>query len=245
MATPTYPWNPFQDLIDANISGEVIKPATEVNRMEFVPRAAPFFAIDFKLYKQGSTTPLVLNTDYVFAHPFDEFIDKYKRNVFGSVVLLKPITGALLGDYGTIGKPFVLDDVAYATLVANIMNSPRRVTWKNLTNVPSTFPADPHTQPASQTYDYLDMMTYLRALINAISSTNDGTDVASLLQAHINKRLGQAHTGDKTDLALDLTPNAGLAVDTDLSGSSNNKIITVSTLKEALRQFSAGTLNIK
>lgn len=244
MAQPAYPWNPFQDLIDSNIAGEIIKPATENNRMEFVPRAAPFFAKDFKLYKQGSNTPLVFGQDYVFAHPFDAFIDTYKRNVFGSVVLLKKVTGALYADYGTIGTPFVLDDVAFATLVANIMNSPRQVDWSKLSNVPTEFPSDPHPHPMVQTYDYYDMMVMLRSLINAISYTSNGQTIQGLLEEHIGKRLIEAHKADNSDLGMDLVENAGLASSADLNGNSANSIMTVATFKEGLRKFSAGQLNI-
>lgn len=244
MAKPNYPWNPFQDLIDANVVGEIIKPATEANRMEFVPRGAPFFAKNFKLYKQGSSAPLTFGVDYVFARPFDAFIDEYKRNVFGSVVLLKPVTGALLADYGSIGGPFILDDVAFATLVANIVNSPRQVDWSNLTNVPTEFPSDPHEHPAVQTYDYYDMMVMLRSLIAAISYTSDGQTVMGLLEEHIHKRLIEAHTADKTDLDLDNVDNAGLGTVADLAGSSANTIMTVNMFKQGLKQFSEGTLNI-
>ena len=244
MAKPTYPWNPFQTLITANVVGEIIKPGTELVRMEFVPRGAPFFAKDFVLYKQGSNTPLVFGLDYVFAHPFDKFIDGYKRNVFGSVILLKPVTGALLADYGSIGGPFILDDVAFATLVANIMNSPRQVDWTNLSSVPLTFPSDPHPHPAVQTYDYYDMMVSIRSLILAISYTSDGQTVAGVLEEHINKRLIEAHAADKTDLGLDNVDNISAGVSADLAGSSANKIMTVALFKEGLRKFSDGTLNI-
>lgn len=244
MAKPNYPWNPFQDMIDANVTGEIIKPATEVKRMEFVPRGAPFFAHEFKLYKEGSDKPLVFGQDYVFGHPFDLFIDTYKRNAFGSVILLKEITGPLLSDYSSVGGPFVLDDVAFATLVANIMNSPRQVNWENLTNVPTEFPSDPHTRPMSETYDYLDMMQYLRSLINAISYTSDGMTLTSLLEEHINHRLTEAHKADGSDLGLELVANQGPAVVEDLKGGSANKMVSIEVLKEALRQFAAGTLDL-
>lgn len=251
MAEITYPWNPFQDQIKCDIVGEVIKSGSAAGRMEFVPRAAPFFTAaapnttkQFQLFKKGSTTPMVFGEDYVFAHPFDLFIDTYRRNVFGSVVLLKPVSEDLIANYSTIGGPFVLDEVAFLTLVANIINSPRIVDWSKLANIPTEFPSDPHEHPMVQTYDYYEFMSYIRSLIRAIGYTDDNVTVLSLLEEHVKKGLSQAHKASGADIALPDVENIGPATVQDLAGSSANKMITVETLKEALRQFQAGTLNL-
>ena len=248
MATIVYEWNPFQERIANDIKQEVIKTAAQTNRVEWLPRAAPFFSRNFKLWRQGTATPLVLGVDYCFGHTFERFILGYQRNVFGSVIMLKPVANeVLLADYSTIGGPFVLDQIAFATLLANIVNSPRVADWADLTGVPAAFPTDPHTHPVSQTYDYVDMMVNLRSLILAItnqSAGETGVSVKQLLDEHMAAPLIEAHFGDPASIGLDLVPNMSAANNTDLEGSSANKLLTVAVFKEGMRKLIAGTLKI-
>lgn len=244
MAQPiVYGWNPFQLRVDCRVPGEVIKPNGVGTRVEFVPRAAPFYANKFELYRQGSNVPLVPGQDYIFGHSFDRFINRFKRNVYGSVILLKPVDAPLLANYDTIGGPFILDEVAYATLVANIVNSPRQADWSDLVDVPFDFPPDPHEQPAAQTYDYLDMILYLKNLVLAITETGtDQMSVKKMLEEHMAETLDQAHMADKTMIGLDLVPNARKATIEDIQGNSDNVVVSMKVVKEMFRQLAAGTL---
>jgi hypothetical protein len=247
MANIVYQWNPFQQRIDNRITQEVIKTSTVNDRVEFVPRAAPFFGRNFKLFRQGNATPLILGFDYCFAHQFGGFISKYNRNVFGSVIMLRPIAGdVLLADYDTIGAGFVLDQVAFAELIANIVNAPRVADWSELDGptIPTEFPPDPHDHPASQTYDYLEMMDAVKSLILAVTDSTQSVSLKELLEEHISKPLTEAHAASKADIGLPLTPNMKAATAADLVGNSGNLLITVDVLKTALRQLSDGTLNI-
>lgn len=248
MALITYPWNPFQERVDCIITPpEVIKPSAQDARREFVPRYAPFFAKDFKLYQQGSTTPLIPGVDYAFAHPFNQFTTKYNRNVYGSVVLLKPIEAILTTGYSTIGGPFVLNEMAYATLVANIANSPRQAYWSDLTGVPTEFPADPHPHPATLTYDYMEMMSRLENLILVMSGTDTGAGeltLKQLLEEHIAKALPEAHKATPSAIGLDLVDNSPKATVDDLLGNSDNAMISVKVMKEAFRLFSKDQLDL-
>lgn len=245
MANPVYAWNPFQERLDCRIPDEVIKTSTDNNRKEFVPRAAPFYSRNFKIKKKGSNSYLILGVDYAFAHPFSRFTRKYNRNVFGSVILLKDFTGQeLIIEYDTIGGPFVLDEVAFATLVANIMNSPRIVDWNNLVNVPEEWPTDPHEHPATQTYDYLEMMEGMTSLIAAMTDSAASLNVMDLLEEHMSKSIQQAHTASKADLGLPDVGNLRPSTVDDLEGSSGNVQVTMNVLKEALRRLRDNTLKL-
>jgi len=244
MANVLYPWNPFQDQIDCDIPGpgeqpEILKLSGDNNRKEFVPRYAPFFAHGFVLRRQGDPDPLKLNVDYAFAHSFDRFIEKYNRNVFGSVVTLKDFSNEVLviDKYSTIGGPFTMNEVAFAQLVANIVNAPRIIDWEDLdeTTVPTEWPQDPHDHPAIQSYDYFDMMVQLRGLIAMELQALQDVNLKTLFQEHINAPLAQAHPGGKADFGLALTQNVGQATNADLQGGSNNLNVTVGVLKEAFR----------
>lgn len=243
MANPVYEWNPFQERVSNRVSNEVIKPSSQTERREFVPRAAPFFSRNFELRVRGSSTPLTLGVDYVFGHTFDRFINKYSRNCFGSVILLKDFGAqVLISSYDNIGGPFILDEIAYAELVANIVNLPRQAEWSTIVEVPEAFPADPHEHPINQTYDYLEMTTQLRSLILAIASVQQPEGVKELLEAHLNKPLFQAHKGDKGDLGLDDVENLRPSTVDDLAGSSAGVVVTMEVLQEAIRRLKAGEI---
>lgn len=243
MTQIVYEWNPFQERVDNDLKQEVIKTASQTNRVEWVPRAAPFFSRNFKLWRLGSPTPLVLGVDYCFGHEFSRFVRGYNRNCFGSVIMLKPVDNeVLLADYSSIGGPFVLDQIAFATLVANIINSPRIADWADLVDVPTEFPSDPHPHPAAQTYDYEEFMTNVRSLILAITDQSQGLTVKALLEEHMAADLIEAHFGDAASIGLDFVANMGPASNADLEGSSGNKLVTIAVLKEAFRKLVAGTL---
>lgn len=259
MANIVYQWNPFQQNINNRITAETIKTADfATGRVEFVPRAAPFFSRNFQLFRQGSADPLILGYDYCFAHPFDKFIGGYiqengaavpgyNRNVFGSIIMLRPQAGdVLLPKYDTIGSPFTLDEVAFAELVANIVNSPRVADWADLdpVTIPVDFPADPHDHPVDQTYDYEEMMTQLKSLILAVTDNSQSVTLKSLLEEHISLPLIEAHLAAKSDIGLPLTPNMAAAEKEDLLGNSANLIVTVDVLKEAFRLLATGNLNL-
>lgn len=253
MAVITYPWNPFQERIDCRITDEVIKTSSDNTRKVFVPRCAPFYVNapaagqgqKFVLRRQGSQTALVPGEDYVFAHDFSRFILRYSRNVFGAVVLLKDFPNeVLVSSYDTIGGPFILDDAAFVKAVGDVLLAPRTVDWSQLVNVPATFPADPHEQPITQTYDWLEMYTALKSLITVLTNTQDSTSVLSLLEEHMNKRLPEAHPANKTDLGLSDVGNLAPAKITDLTGNSPNVAITAEVLKEAFRRYDLGTLDL-
>lgn len=244
MANITYAWNPFQERIDCRVPNEDIKVTGETRR-EFVPRNAPFFAKDFVLFRKGSNVALIPGIDYVFGHPFDRFINKYQRNVYGSVVLIKDIEVALQASYDTIGAPFVLNEVAYATLIANINNSPRQADWDLITGVPFDFPSDPHAHPAAQTYDYLQMCDYLKNLVLSITETGgDELSVKTMLEQHMQDSLDRAHTSDKGMIGLDLTPNARMATVDDIGGNSADTMVPMSVVMEMFRRNALGTLNL-
>lgn len=253
MPAPIYAWNPFQERIDCHVENEVVKVANDNNRRIFVVRAGPFFsaarnngaAKKFVLKRQSSNVELVLGVDYAFSNTFDRFMEKYKRNVYGAFVLLKPFPGeVLVASYDTIGGPFILDDVAFATLVANIANSLRQADWDSLTGVPSAFPPDPHDQPLEQTYDWYENYMALKSLILVMTDKATQGDALSLIEDHIGKSLPEAHTATKGDLDLPDTANLRPSTIADLAGADANVGVTMDVLKAFGRQMRDGTAKL-
>ena len=246
MANITFPWNPFQDQILCRVKGEVIKTSTDGKRRIFVPRAAPFFMKNVVLRKQGSVTPLNPGSDFLYAHTFDRFIVDKRRNVAGAIVLRKDFENEILVmDYDTIGGPFILDEVAFVQLVANIVNAPREADWSDLVGVPEEWPADPHDHPPVQGYDYEDMYLALKHLILIMSdSETNGASLMSLLEDHLKKPILQAHTGNKADLGLPDTANLRPSVVADIAGGEPGVALTMDVALEMFRRAAKGTLNL-
>ena len=237
-----YPWNPFQDLTSNDIKGEIAHVSASPQGAIIIPRCAPLFSRNVSITLQGSTRPLSLEMgEYSFLYPFGEFTDKYSRLAFGGI-LIHNVTqpSNFLMDYSTIGADFVLDDIAYAEAVANVLTSPRRADWSQLVNVPSEWPSDPHPHPASDTYNYQDMITALKSYIDALLNTGNPASLQSQLENHLKAELQQAHKGTLSDLGVKNLKDWGMAGTTDIQGESTELLVNVNICKQLIRQFDQG-----
>lgn len=239
----SYPWNPFQDLVSNDIKGEIASVSISPQGAIIIPRAAPLFSRNVTIKLQGSSRPLSLEMgEYSFLYPYEIFTGKYQRLVFGAI-LIPNVTQAsnFIIDYSTIGAEFVLDDIAYAEAVANTLTSPRTASWEQVVNVPAEFPSDPHPHPASDTYNYHDMTVYLKSYIESLLSTGNPASLQSLLQAHLDANLHDAHGGTLADLGVEHLQDFPIATEADLTGESNEVLITVNSAKRLIRGYAQGS----
>ena len=238
-----YPWNPFQDLASNDIKGEVHHIPASPSGSIIIPRCSPLFSRNVKVKQLDSSRELSLEAgDYSFVFPFGNFIGKYNRLVYGGIVInnvTTPINIEL--DYSTIGGDFVLDEIKYLEAVANAQIAPRREDWDKIINLPTEWPVDPHPHPASDTYNYQDMITVMRSYIDAMSGTENPLAVQQLLEEHLKANLQQAHKGDLQSLGVTNLEDWRMATVADLQGSSTELLVNVNVLKEAIRGFAQGT----
>lgn len=244
MSEYLYPWNPFQDDDDARITGELAS-VPGGTRVLVVPRAAPFFSENLTIVNSDTNVPLVLGEDYVFSYPFMDFIKNYSKNVYGGIILLKATTALNISiSYDTIGGPFVLDDVAYAEAVANIIASGRLADWSQVVNLPSGFPADPHDHPESQTYNYNAFMANLTLLIEAMNNETNNPTVQTQLTQHSADNLRIAHpNGEPDDVGLGNLHDYPVAQESDFDGNSNQLYMVLGITKKLIDKMLAEFLN--
>lgn len=244
MSEYLYPWNPFQDDDDARITGELAS-VPGGTRVLVVPRAAPFFSENLTITNSDTNTPLVLGEDYVFCYPFMDFIKNYSKNVYGGIILLKATTALNISiSYDTIGGPFVLDDVAYAEAVANIISSGRLADWSQVVNLPSGFPADPHDHPESQTYNYNAFMANLTLMIEAMNNETNNPTVQTQLTQHSADNLRIAHpNGEPEDVGLSNLHDYPVAQESDFDGNSNQLYMVLGITKKLIDKMLAEFLN--
>lgn len=243
-----YPYNPFND----NDNCRVVETFTvTAQRNVYYPRCTPFFFNKCTVYKNatinpdGTITGTKINPgqQYALANVFNLFLRRYKSNVFSSVVILDPNDGQYVIEYHTIGDKFVLNDAEYAELVANQMNNPREAYWEDFVDVPTVWPSDPHEHPINLVYNVEDLLEAMTQLITVKLSDPNNSD--ALIRAHIDADLSIAHKAvGPASVGLDKVDNNPTARNTDLNGNTPNAIITVATLKEALRMQAAGTLDL-
>lgn len=247
MAQITYSFNPY----NSNSNNRVTESfKLTANRNLYIPRATPFFLNDFELYSNATInqdgtitgTRLTLGNQAALANPFDVFIKKYQINVLGGVVVPAPNDGQYVIRYNTVGGPFVLDEIAYAEMVANIMNHDREAFWEDFVGVPTEWPADPHEHPVNLVYNMYDMMALLRQLITL--RTSDPNTTLALLSKHLEASLDTAHAADSSMVGLGNVDNFKSSNVNDIAGWSANTFVTMDVLKEVIKRLANGTLNL-
>lgn len=238
-----FPWNPFQDLLDCRIEQELIHGNGPTQPI-IIPRCGPFFSKDFKIKLKSSSRELKFEEgDYSFVYPFQAFINGYNRLVFGGVLLHKDIVAQdYYIDYDTIGGEFVLDDIMYASLVANVVNNPRTADWSQLINVPSEFPPDPHDHPASDTVDYNEMIIWLKSYLDAMTGMDTSLTVAKILTEHLKDNIQKAHGGTLADLGIKYLKDYPICDENSIKGESNQVLATVWGVKRIVRAFLSGEM---
>ncbi|QDB70299.1 hypothetical protein CF8_0131 [Aeromonas phage CF8] len=241
-----YPWNPFNDLAENEIRNEVVHVEPNAKGVVLLPRKGPFHVNGVKIRLRDSGRELRLEAgDYSFIYPFGAFIRKYSLLVYGGIQIHNITDPTNLEiDYNTIGADFVLDDIAYAEAVALTLTRPRRADWNQITNVPTTFPSDPHPHPASDTIGYDDMMIALKSYIDAVAGPGNPESLQSLLEEHLSADLRLAHKATLADLGLkNLQDWAMVSNDELITGESTEVLMNLNATKQLIRAYAQGLWN--
>lgn len=245
---PAYPWNPFNDIVTNKIEDESAHTEAAPGGVIIIPRCAPFFVRDgsFKIKLRDSGRELSReNGDYSFIYPFGGFIKKYSQLVYSGILIHNATDPAnYLLTYNTIGSSFVLDDIAYAQAVANTLSAPRRADWSQLTHLPEEWPADPHDHPASDTFNYEEMIISLQSYIDAFIGGGNPESLESLLSDHLKADLQHAHKATLADLGIKNLKDWAMATRQDITTSESTELlVNMNVLKEAIRQYGQGAWN--
>lgn len=237
-----YGWNPFQDIAANRVVNETVTVQGGAKGNIIVPRKGPFFSRNFKIKMKTSGRELSMERgEYSFVHPFGAFIEKYSRLTWGALQVKGVASPTdFVIEYDTIGGGFVLDDIAYAKAVADVLTSARTADWSQIVNLPSEFPPDPHDHPASDTFNYGDLMVWLKSYLDAITGTETSFTVAAQLEAHLKAELQQAHKATLKDLGVNNLKDWAMATEDDLVGNSTELLVNVHFMKEAIRSFQRG-----
>lgn len=241
-----YDWNPFQDLLDNNITQELVTVKDETSdgyQSILVPRCGPFFADKVKIVVKSSGRELSFEAgDYSFVYPYMTFIKDYQNLVYGGILLHNQVKGTnYLIDYSTIGGDYVLDEINYAQFVANINANERTANWEQLVNVPDEFPADPHDHPAKDTVGYLDMIIWMKSYLDALVGIDTSLTLAKQFADHIQKKIDKAHGGGLEELGIKNLKDYPLADSETVNSESTQIYANIWSVKNLIRGFNKGT----
>lgn len=237
-----YKWNPFQDITANRVVNESATVQGGAKGVIIVPRLGPFFSRNFKIKLKDTGRELSLERgEYSFLHPFGAFVTKYGKFAWGALQVkdVSSPTNVVI-EYDTIGGGFVLDDIAYAKAVADVVTAERTADWSQIVNLPPDWPADPHDHPASDTYNYGDLITWLTSYLDAITGTDTSFTVGKQLEEHLKADLQAAHKATLKDLGVNNLKDWAMGELTDLTGNSTELLVNVYLLKEAIRSFARG-----
>lgn len=223
----TYPFNPNGSLKESVVKDEIqtVTPINGTNYGVFVPRCAPFFRRDFKLFNADTGEELKEHINYTFGVMYLSFSAQVYKGVYGAVTLIginKPTRVRL--QYPTVGWKFVMDDKKYAETVARIIDNPRVITWEQVADVPTEFPPIPHTHVSTESTDYQEFLEAQKAIQGVIITAL--TQYNQTLLDHINKK-GDVHDFDKSAKQLDRVPNNPLGNTSQVVGGGDTNIATM------------------
>lgn len=222
-----YPFNPNGSLKESVVKDEIqtVTPINGTNYGVFVPRCAPFFRREFKLFNADTGEELKEHINYTFGVMYLSFSAQVYKGVYGAVTLIginKPTRVRL--EYPTVGWNFVMDDKKYAETVARIMDNPRVITWEQVADVPTEFPPIPHLHISTESTDYQEFLEAQKAIQSVIATSL--TQYSKTLLDHINKK-GDVHDFDKAAKQLDRVPNNALGNTSQVVGGGDSNLATM------------------
>jgi len=232
VSSVTYPFNPNRDqpTAIAPMETQLVTPVNGVNYATFIPRSAPFFGAGLKLYNNATGAGLTRNVDYVLGYYYDRLsVDTY-RELYGCITLLNTTTPVevKLDPYAVLGGDFTLNDVQYASTVANLLNNPRTVDWSQVADTPASYPPVQHSHATNQTLNYQDYVDALTAMQTSVSALLQG--FLTTINTHIDTH-GNAHQASKTDFELGNVANYAPAQVADIPSNNSELYVTLDIAK--------------
>lgn len=184
----------------------------------FIPKAAPFFAKDFRIREITSTgsVPLVEGSGFHFGGEFKTASMSTGKPVYSAVVLTNLSKDTLYEiDYRTLGGEWTLDESALTAAIANVVLNPRGLSWEQIANVPGML------SPTAHYWNWQDMVG-LQELVAAI--VNIGS-VINAKTADGNTNLVNLEDLNKFHFGLDKVPNYGMASLLEAVGGERNDVL--------------------
>lgn len=216
-----YEYDPTGILAANRIPDEphTITPVNGSRYYVLMPRFAPFFRQNLRVYHAGSSRPLDEGVHYDLGFHYKAASLETQQPVYGCIVITDTtLAGVFKVTYQTLGGEFVLDDVEIDTILANIKNDPRTVKFDDIIGRPITFPPSDHLHHSD---DLVGMEDVEKAILACADSASENLSKALLSLLEHLKDHNNPHHVTLQQLGLDELGSLAEATDSEIEAGTD------------------------
>lgn len=175
MGTQVYAFDPEGTLAANRIEGEqhTITPRNGIDFNYIIPRYAPFFQKDFRIYtltQQGTKKYLVEGVDFNYGYRFLGAIKNTGLAIYGAIRFVnRQYAGDIYLEYRTLGGEWTLDAADIGRILLEWQLNPITTTWEQVVDKPLVFPVLPHRHDI-ETFVSFDKVVEAIRSIGGVSS---------------------------------------------------------------------------
>lgn len=198
------------------------------NNRIIIPKLAPFYLDNFKLYYldvSSALIPLIENVDYQLVLPYVAASRSTGKMVYGGIVINNnSINGTVVLSYQIVGGNFIANSNLVMQQIMELNHNPKVTYWDAITNIQTQFPSIKHSLDANAIGNYKDLIDTINSLADSLVNRNpDNLPVIK----HLIDTDNPHHT-TKEQIGLGNVPNLPIADQYDLDNLIEaNKFITV------------------
>lgn len=199
MGTQVYAFDPDGTKAANWIKGErhTITPRNGIDFNYIIPKYAPFFQKDFKVYtltQQGTKKYLVEGVDFNYGYRFLGAIKNIGMAVYGAIRFVnRQYAGDIYLEYRTLGGEWTLDAAEIGRILLEWQLNPITTTWEQVVGKPLTFPVLDHKHDIEKFVGFDEVVKAIKGIGGVNSEQLDEVVRNALTRAMQN--YGKANVG--------------------------------------------------
>lgn len=214
MGTQVYAFDPDGTKAANWIKGErhTITPRNGIDFNYIIPKYAPFFQKDFKIYtltQQGVKKYLVEGVDFNYGYRFLGAIKNIGLAVYGAIRFVnRQYAGDIYLEYRTLGGEWTLDAAEIGRILLEWQLNPITTTWEQVVGKPLTFPVLDHKHDIEKFVGFDEVVKAIKGIGGVNSEQLDEVVRNALTRAMQNYGKGNVGLGNVLNLPI-LPANQG------------------------------------
>lgn len=214
MGTQVYAFDPDGTKAANWIKGErhTITPRNGIDFNYIIPKYAPFFQKDFRIYtltQQGVKKYLVEGVDFNYGYRFLGAIKNIGMPVYGAIRFVnRQYAGDIYLEYRTLGGEWTLDAAEIGRILLEWQLNPITTTWEQVVNKPLTFPVLDHKHDIEKFVGFDEVVKAIKGIGGVNSEQLDEVVRNALTRAMQNYGKGNVGLGNVLNLPI-LPANQG------------------------------------
>lgn len=214
MGTQVYAFDPDGTKAANWIKGErhTITPRNGIDFNYIIPKYAPFFQKDFRIYtltQQGVKKYLVEGVDFNYGYRFLGAIKNIGLAVYGAIRFVnRQYAGDIYLEYRTLGGEWTLDAAEIGRILLEWQLNPITTTWEQVVNKPLTFPVLDHKHDIEKFVGFDEVVKAIKGIGGVNSEQLDEVVRNALTRAMQNYGKGNVGLGNVLNLPI-LPANQG------------------------------------